>query len=206
MICLTRWLCKLGKEYGFAWLTPWLTTIHNLATQRYVGDITIHPSPKLSQYFTLLNNPTEAEKQGDIRIMRKLTWRKLAQIKVHCDVEFCLDECLRHMKNAIVTTTQKQEASQSPRLDNPLNIPLARPKRQRSRVESWTPEQFDRFNSYVSPNLSPIDETQPDNFSNPEEEHKQIGIHVSPSEKNLLTKFQERDSLEYQYPADADSA
>jgi len=206
MICLTRWLCKLGKEYSIAYFTPWLTKIHNLATQQYVGDITIHPSPHAGQYFTLLNNPTEAEKLGDIRIMRKLTWRKLAQIKVHCGVEFCLDECLRHMKNAIVTTRQKQEASQSAKVDNPLGSPSSRLRRQRSRVESWTPEQFDRFNSYISPNLSPIDETQPDYFSKSDEEQKEIGIHVSLSEKNLLTKFQERDNRQKQWTADADTA
>jgi len=106
MVCLTRWLCKLGKEYGLGYFNKILSNIYSLSTQRYLGDITFHPSPRPSEYLKLLSNPTEALKQRAIIQGRKQTWGQLSRLKIHCAIEYCLDDCLRQMRGALIMEAQ----------------------------------------------------------------------------------------------------
>merc|ERR1719474_145475 len=107
MICITRWLCKLGKEYSIGYFSRLLNIVYGIATQRYFGDITIHPSPQPSEYMTLLSNPNEKLKKSCVNKGRKFIWGKLSRLKVHCSIEFCLDDCLRQMRGALIMETQQ---------------------------------------------------------------------------------------------------
>merc|ERR1719320_742480 len=102
VVSVTRWLCNLGKGWGIGYFDVVLNSILNLATQRYTGNITFHPSPKLSEYLGLLSNPTEKLKQSCILKARRGTWGKISRLKVHCSVEYCLDDCLRKMRGKVL--------------------------------------------------------------------------------------------------------
>jgi len=113
IVSVTRWLCLMGKEYGVGNFSYIFSAIYSLATQRYLGDITIHPSPHLSEYFHLLSNPNEDLKQSCIQKARKRTWGQLARLKVHCGIEFCLDDCLRRMRGTVIIVSQQESDSQT---------------------------------------------------------------------------------------------
>lgn len=174
IVCLTRWLCKLGKYYGLGYFTKFFSTIHSLSTQRYLGDITFHPSPRPSEYLKLFSNPTEDLKQTAIIQARKRTWGQLSRLKVHCAIEYCLDECLQQMRGTLIMEAQEHRTSQTDKTnlfssseqpahhgtikDNPHDAvkkkaqesPVHTPKRiiiNPSRVDSWTPTHFDKFNT-----------------------------------------------------------
>jgi len=126
MVCLTRWLCKLGKEYGLGYFSKIFSTIHSLSTQRYLGDITFHPSPHPSEYLKLFSNPNEALKQNAIIQARKRTWGQLSRLKVHCAVEYCLDDCLRQMRGTLIKEAQMHSMSRSEKTTpSSSNGPLA---------------------------------------------------------------------------------
>merc|ERR1719397_174954 len=126
MVCLTRWLCKLGKEYGLGYFSKIFSTIHSLSTQRYLGDITFHPSPPPSEYLKLFSNPNEDLKQRAIIQARKRTWGQLSRLKVHCAIEYCLDDCLRQMRGALIKEAQQHSTSRSEKTtSSSSNGPLA---------------------------------------------------------------------------------
>merc|ERR1719193_2111535 len=55
----------------------------------------------------LLSNPNEKLKKSCIEKGRKLIWGKLSRLKIHCSIEFCLDDCLRQMRGALIMETQQ---------------------------------------------------------------------------------------------------
>jgi len=185
MICITRWLCKLGKEYSIGYFSRLLNIVYGLATQRYFGDITIHPSPQLFEYMKLLSNPNEELKKSCIEKGRKLIWGKLSRLKIHCSIEFCLDDCLRQMRGALIMETQQHSNNFSEPIkqgnrfstqdhmrsengmdsmklktqslyihDAQKNREIVKRLQRQDRVESWTPQEFDKFTVHSTSDIN----------------------------------------------------
>lgn len=83
-----------------------LTIIPAAFGQTYTGDITILPDFRPSDYLFLLSNPTPERLQDCTRRTEVLTWRKLAEVKHACEIEFALDACVRYMRGAILMSNE----------------------------------------------------------------------------------------------------
>jgi hypothetical protein len=72
----------------------------NLLTQSYVGDITIWPKPKLSDYMRILENPTSFEAIREfVHGGRQRTYPKIHHIKCTMFMEKEIDKCYRAIRN-----------------------------------------------------------------------------------------------------------
>ncbi|SPR00906.1 unnamed protein product (mitochondrion) [Plasmodiophora brassicae] len=105
-----------------------LTIIPAAFGQTYTGDITILPDFRPSDYLFLLSNPTPERLQDCTRRTEVLTWRKLAEVKHACEIEFALDACVRYMRGAILMSNEVPFEHGAAILGNRLN--------------SWAPDQF----------------------------------------------------------------
>jgi hypothetical protein len=82
----------LGSSYSLV-RAAWF--LHNLASQRIKGDVTLVPPVSWRDYAGLLSNPTNERLHDCVDVGRRYTWTKGSLIKAHCVVEFALDRCVR---------------------------------------------------------------------------------------------------------------
>ena len=67
-----------------------LDVVHDMATQRYRGDIDIHPRFEPLQYRKLVSNPTEADMDHFVREGERATWPRIAVVRDHTRMTRCL--------------------------------------------------------------------------------------------------------------------
>lgn len=98
--------------------------------QKYEGDLTIVPEFDLRDVLQLLANPTEQRIQSTIRrgarcphaaatsllnsprlAGRRNTWQYITWIRMHCLVEFTLDEAVRCLRARLVAMGRQREQS-----------------------------------------------------------------------------------------------
>jgi len=83
--------------------------------QEYEGretvDITIFPwrgdVSELTAATMLFDNPTRASLVHMISVSERNAWAKLPQVKAHCEVEVCLEQCVQHLRRQLI----RQDAS-----------------------------------------------------------------------------------------------
>jgi TAG lipase/steryl ester hydrolase/phospholipase A2/LPA acyltransferase len=116
---------------------PYLKTFVNIASQKYSGDVTLYPAVEPGEFFKILTNPTEDRFRECVRKAELYTFRKLAMIKNHCDIEFTLDECVRKIRSEMILKEEIPllEPSSEDGTSNPSNYLT-------SRIRSWSSEQF----------------------------------------------------------------
>eukprot|EP00474_Spongospora_subterranea_P005952 CRZ06410.1 hypothetical protein [Spongospora subterranea] len=114
-----------------------LTIIPTAFGQTYVGDITIIPFTRLSDYTHIVTNPTPQRLREMTRITELLTWRKMAEIRNSCDIEVALDSCVRIMRAKLLRSSEMTVEQGTSLLSN--------------RLASWAPEQFELMNKMVAP-------------------------------------------------------
>jgi hypothetical protein len=114
-----------------------LKTFVNIASQKYSGDVTLYPAVEMGEFFKILTNPTEERFGQCIRKAELYTFRQLAIIKNHCDIEFTLDECVRKIRGEMILKEEIPllEASAEDGSTNPSYYLT-------SRIRSWSSEQF----------------------------------------------------------------
>ena len=66
-----------------------------LLSQQYIGDVTIVPPLTLEGYAHIISNPTMASLQRFVQVAQQRTWPIIEQIRLNCQVEMVLDECVR---------------------------------------------------------------------------------------------------------------
>jgi len=184
VISITRWLCDLVKGWGIGFFDSFLNSIVNLATQQYTGNITYYPSPTLSEYITLISNPTEQLKQSCILRARRGTWGTLARLKIHCSVEYCLDDCLRKMRRHVLINAQKDI---EPKVVEDINTVALHP------VIGERP--CINANSAAVGDKRHIDKHSFSPYSLSRSRSK-TGIPVSNSEQNMFRRLENRDSFQ----------
>lgn len=117
-------------------LLPLHISMKYILEQTYTGDITIVPSVKMSDYLSLLHNPSFEQLQNCIDVSERSTWELLAMIKSSCEVEFTLDECVKRMRKAMAIQMKKQLETAK------LRSGLAAVLRNYGASSSWTPDAF----------------------------------------------------------------
>ncbi|KAI3630135.1 hypothetical protein MIR68_011570 [Amoeboaphelidium protococcarum] len=77
--------------------TP-LHHINNILSQKYYGDITIVPTVSVSDYVTLISNPTKQQLWDAMKRGQRATWQKENIIRNHCQLELYIDECIYRLR------------------------------------------------------------------------------------------------------------
>ena len=108
---------------------PFPSLLRDLIMQKYMGDITLMPTPTWDDFGKLLENPTQETLTHHIRKSERTTWEKLSHMRAQCEIEFTLDDCVRRMRGKIMV----QELRHSINLHQLGGA---------GRVSSWTPSQF----------------------------------------------------------------
>lgn len=92
-----RQICELGIIQASG--SGLINSVLSIATQKYFGNITITPTlPWITGVPTLLSNPTLEVVSEYSHIGEKSTWPKLAIVRIHCNIELCLTENIRILR------------------------------------------------------------------------------------------------------------
>eukprot|EP00474_Spongospora_subterranea_P009834 CRZ10292.1 hypothetical protein [Spongospora subterranea] len=110
--------------------------LQSLAFQSYVGDITLYPKPSFRAFLTLLENPSRERFDFCMQESALYTWRHMALIREHCDIEFELDACVRQLRAGIARSGE-MALSAIDRHHPSENLG--------SRIRSWSADQFQVF-------------------------------------------------------------
>jgi hypothetical protein len=68
-----------------------------LLNQQYVGDVTIVPPLTLEGYSQIISNPSIEALQRFVRVAERRTWPNLEHIRLQCQLEQVLDDCVKHL-------------------------------------------------------------------------------------------------------------
>uniref|UniRef100_A0A6A7G7U7 Triacylglycerol lipase n=1 Tax=Hirondellea gigas TaxID=1518452 RepID=A0A6A7G7U7_9CRUS len=154
----------LGNQCAMSVLSLWdlgiirgWGTARNLLYQQYEGHITFVASVPFREYSLILSNPTKERLQRVTEVSQRNAWPRLSEVQAHCDIEFCLDECVQEMRGALIRESQDETSGRSV-FDTSTQIEAAvlpssntdRHFERKSsqvlpfgnRISSWTPETF----------------------------------------------------------------
>jgi TAG lipase/steryl ester hydrolase/phospholipase A2/LPA acyltransferase len=149
----------LGWYEMLAAALPVVKNFINIASQKYSGDITLYPAVELAEFFEILTNPTESKFFSCMRKAELYTFRQLAYVRNHCEIEFTLDECVRKIRGEMI---MREEI---PLLEPSTNQAQAAPSNYlASRIRSWSSEQFQLLNQSVeeqSKRLAQLEDYKP---------------------------------------------
>ena len=81
-------------------MTPWLWPLF-VCIQHYTGDVTIVPDIFLSDYMSILSNPTLQYIQRCSDQSERSTWKHISRLQGLCAAEFTIDQCLNDLRSQI---------------------------------------------------------------------------------------------------------
>ena len=103
---LIDYLCSQLKSTALNFLHLNMIPVHPsvkyILDQKYLGDITLVPDVKPSDYTQLLVNPTAERLKTCVTQSERSTWRLIPTIRGACEIEFTLDECVRRMRGTLI--------------------------------------------------------------------------------------------------------